>query len=146
MPEAFETIAVPGYVVSLDYHDSPPPAEICSTGHRYHPGYVELTVRVTADNLSVCERIDTVFFLAPTEFESHDIITSERGMSIPLVLGERITEFVFGSRSFELNETIEDYDLIIIMVNNGGSENHSVAYLSFKHDKEAGFSELLLHG
>ncbi len=144
MPKVFETIVVPGYIVSLDYHDDPPPADICSTEHTYHPGYVEMTITVTADNLSVCERTDRVFFLAPAEFENHDIIMSEQGMTIPLVLGDKISQFIFGNKSKQLAEFAGDYDLILVMANNGGSDNYSVACLSFKHNKEDGFSRLML--
>ena len=145
MPTPFETIVVPGYVVSLDYREGTPPKEICSPSHTYHEGYVEMTITVTKDNISIRERIETVFFLAPTEFESHDIVRNERGQTFPLVCGEKISNITFEGSLTDITGEPKDCDVITVIVNDDGPTDYNAAYIFFVHDKEDVFERLAVH-
>jgi hypothetical protein len=145
MPEVFETIVVSGYVVTFNYHDNPPPIEICSAEHPYHDGYVRMTITVTKDNISVSERVETMFFVAPIEFESHEVIKHEQGITFPLVYGECISSLMFSGSSLDLTGEVRDCDVITVMVNDAGPADYSGAEIFMVHDKENVFTEFAIH-
>ena len=106
-----ETIIEPGYIVDVCYRDDNPPAEVLSSECTYYPGYYDVTITVTCDNLSVAQRTQKVFLVATHDPEEHGTLVHAAGTTLPLGNEHRVAHVVFGKKSLNLGGRPVDYDI-----------------------------------
>ena len=131
-----ETIIEPGYIVDVCYRDDNPPAEVLSSECTYYPGYYDVTITVTCDNLSVAQRTQKVFLVATHDPEEHGTLVHAAGTTLPLGNEHRVAHVVFGKKSLNLGGRPVDYDINIFVLDHSENLLHGCAWVLFTHDKE----------
>lgn len=131
----FHSHIFPGMVVDINFYDTNPTIHEDLREH-FHNGYIEATLTVTEDNLSVCTTCKKILFVRPVTHKEGIITVLGDFTYFAITKDATVSSVAFGSKRVETEHGPKELDVVLFSF---GTEEDTFLFVpvAFEHNKEA---------